>query len=148
MRRTFLLLQGPATPFFAHLAARLRSEGHRVFKLNFNAGDWLYGPRSCNLNYRGKAFDLCDFLDGVYRRLEITDQVLFGDRRPVHRPAIEHGKVLGVRTHVYEEGYFRPSWVTLERQGVNSHSPLPRNPDWYWKVGGRLSETSQPIHFQ
>ena len=144
MRKTFLLLQGPATPFFAHLAARLRSEGHRVFKLNFNGGDWLYGPRSDNLNYRGTVFDLRDFLDGVYRRCCITDQVLFGDRRPVHRPAIEHGKVLGVRTHVYEEGYFRPHWVTLEEQGVNARSMLPRDADWYWKVGGCLQDPPDP----
>ncbi|WP_458339329.1 capsular polysaccharide export protein, LipB/KpsS family, partial [Bordetella pertussis] len=28
----------------------------------------------------------------------------------------------GVRVHVFEEGYFRPHWVTLERGGVNAHS--------------------------
>ena len=139
------MLQGPATPFFARLADRLRREGHRVFKLNFNAGDWLYGLRPQALNYRGKVSDLCDFLDCLYRRFDITDQVLFGDRRPVHRPAVERAAVRGVRTHVYEEGYFRPYWVTLERRGSNGHSLLPREPDWFREVGGRLSDPPQPV---
>ena len=144
MRRVFLLLQGPATPFFSHLAIRLRSEGHHVLKLNFNGGDWLYGSRAFNLNYRGTVFELRDFLDDLYRRFQITDQVLFGDRRPVHRPAVEHAKTLGVRTHVYEEGYFRPHWVTLERQGVNGHSQLPRDADWFRSVGGCLPDPPEP----
>ena len=145
MRRTFLLLQGPATPFFARLADRLRREGHRVFKLNFNAGDWLYGSGPQVLNYRGQVSDLGDFLDGLYRRFDVTDQVLFGDRRPVHRPAVEHAEVGGVRTHVYEEGYFRPYWVTLERRGLKGQSLLPRDPDWFRKVGGHLSDPPQPV---
>jgi len=41
---------------------------------------------------------------------------------------------------VFEEGYFRPHWVTLEREGVNGHSLLPRDPDWFWAVGGDLGE--------
>lgn len=148
MRRTFLLLQGPATPFFTSLAEGLRQHGCQVLKLNFNAGDRLYWRGSHAVDYSGRPSDLPEYLDGLYRRFGVTDQLLFGDRRPIHRPAVELGKSRGVRTHVYEEGYFRPYWVTLERQGVNGHSPLPRNPDWYWKVGGRLSEPSQPIHFQ
>jgi capsular polysaccharide export protein len=32
---------------------------------------------------------------------------------------------------VFEEGYIRPDWVTLERDGVNGHSTLSRDPHWY-----------------
>jgi len=145
MRRTFLFLQGPATPFFARLADRLLADGHRVFKLNFNAGDWAYwAPRAC-WHFRGRPESLRDFLDDKYRKFGITDQVLFGDRRPVHRPAVEHAEVGGVRTHVYEEGYFRPYWVTLERRGLNGHSLLPRDPHWFREVGGRLPDPPQPV---
>lgn len=45
-----------------------------------------------------------------------------------------------MRTHVFEEGYFRPYWITLERDGVNGHSLLPRDPDWFRVVGRRLNE--------
>jgi capsular polysaccharide export protein len=148
MRRTFLFLQGPATPFFAHLARRLRAEGHRVVRVHFCAGDVAYGSVFGALTYRGRLENLRDWLGEVYRQHEITDQVLFGDRRPVHRPAVAHGEAWGVRSWVYEEGYFRPHWVTLEREGVNGHSLLPRDPDWFRDVGSRLLEPSGGVAFR
>ena len=146
-KRRFLFLQGVCSPFFAHLADRLGADGHHVLKINFTAGDVAYWGRRDSVAFRGRPENLRDFLDGVYRHHEITDQVLFGDRRPVHRPAVEHGEALGVRTHVFEEGYFRPHWVTLEREGVNGHSLLPRDPDWFWAVGGDLGEVEPPQPF-
>jgi capsular polysaccharide export protein len=56
---------------------------------------------------------------------------LFGDTRAVHLPAIRLARQRNVRVHVFEEGYLRPYWVTVERDGVNAHSPLPRDPAWY-----------------
>lgn len=147
MKRSFLFLQGPATPFFARLADRLASEGHAVHRIHFCAGDALYwGARSASW-FRGDVGLLRDVLDEHYQRYGITDQILFGDRRPVHRPAVAHGESCGVRTHVFEEGYFRPYWVTLEREGVNGHSLLPRDPEWFWEVGARLPEPAQPVAF-
>ena len=146
-KRRFLFLQGVCSPFFGQLADRLQVDGHHVQKINFTVGDSTYWGRRESLAFRGRLENLRDFLDGVYRRYDITDQVLFGDRRPVHRPAVEHAEALGIRTHVFEEGYFRPHWVTLEREGVNGHSLLPRDPDWFWAVGGDLEavETVQPF---
>jgi capsular polysaccharide export protein len=133
--RSFLFLQGVCSPFFARLADRLKGDGHRVFKINFNAGDCAYWGARPASNYRGAVSELGDFLNDTYQRYGITDQILFGDSRPVHRPAVNHGEVFGVRTHVFEEGYFRPFWLTLEREGVNGHSLLPRDPDWFREVG-------------
>lgn len=139
-KRRFLFLQGVCSPFFAGLADRLAADGHKVFKVNFNAGDLAYwGIRNSTL-FAGRPQDLHDFLDGIYRRFGITDQILFGDRRPVHRPAVDHAETLGIRTHVFEEGYFRPYWITLEREGVNGHSLLPRDPDWFREVGARVPD--------
>lgn len=137
-KRCFLFLQGVCSPFFPRLADRLLADGHQVFKVNFTAGDLAYWGGRKSANFRGRPQDLRDFLDAFYRRHGITDQVLFGDRRPIHRPAVEHAEALGIRTHVFEEGYFRPHWVTLEREGVNGHSLLPRDPEWFWAVGGDL----------
>lgn len=139
-RRSFLFLQGVCSPFFARLADRLAGEGHLIVKVNFNAGDVAYWGRRKSVLFRGSREELRDFLDRLYRRHGITDQILFGDRRPIHRPAVEHGDALGIRTHVFEEGYFRPHWVTLEREGVNGNSLLPRDPAWFWAVGGDLGE--------
>ena len=147
-KRNFLLLQGPSTPFFGRLADRLQADGHRVFRLNFCAGDAVHWGRRPARNFRGNLAELRDVLDEKYRKYDITDQVLFGDRRPVHQPALEHGKVCQVRTHVFEEGYFRPYWVTLERDGVNGHSLLPRDPDWYQEVGKSLLADGETVPFQ
>ena len=145
--RRFLFLQGVCSPFFVRLADRLLADGHKVFKINFNAGDTAYWGGRKSFNFRGRPQDLRDFIDRIYRDCGITDQVLFGDRRPVHRPAVDHAEALGIRTHVFEEGYFRPHWVTLEREGVNGHSLLPRDPDWFWAVGGDLGPEEKAVPF-
>lgn len=137
-KRSFLFLQGVSSPFFSCLADRLIDDGHTVHKINFNAGDVLYWGGRKSTHFRGRPQELREYFDALYRQHGITDQVLFGDRRPVHRPAVDHAEVLGIRTHVFEEGYFRPHWITLEREGVNGHSLLPRDPDWFWAVGGDL----------
>jgi len=126
------------SPFFSRLAGKLESDGHSVFKVNFNAGDSAYSLGHRSVRFNLPLEELSAFLDAVYRQYDITDQLLFGDRRPVHRPAVAHAEAYGIRTHVFEEGYFRPYWVTLEREGVNGHSLLPRDPDWFWSAGARL----------
>jgi len=133
-RNSFLFLQGVSSPFFARLAQALRAEGQWVKSVNFNVGDTLYGKGS-RVFYSARAEQLEEFYSRTFKAHSITDLVLFGDRRPVHVPAIELAKRLGVRVHVFEEGYFRPYWVTLERDGVNNHSLLPRDPQWYREVG-------------
>jgi capsular polysaccharide export protein len=145
--RRFLFLQGVCSPFFARLAGHLEEGGHAVFKVNFNAGDFAYWQGRNAYAFRGRPSEMPEFLDRVYRDCGITDQVLFGDRRPVHRPAVEHAERFGIRTHVFEEGYFRPHWVTLEREGVNGHSLLPRDPDWFWIAGGDLPDAAPALPF-
>jgi capsular polysaccharide export protein len=38
-------------------------------------------------------------------------------------------KLRNLRVFVFEEGYIRPDWMTLERDGVNGHSPFDRDPE-------------------
>jgi len=146
--RSFLFLQGVCSPFFARLADKLAGDGHRVFKINFNGGDIAYWGGRPAWSFRGRVEALPHFLEDRYRRFGITDQVLFGDRRAVHRPAVDLGERYGIRTHVFEEGYFRPFWVTLEREGVNGHSLLPRDPDWFRDVGESLPDYGDGEHFR
>jgi len=69
------------------------------------------------------------FFDRFLRSSQITDVILYGDCRPVHQAAVRMAKLRGVRVFVFEEGYIRPNWMTLERDGVNGHSPFDRDPD-------------------
>ena len=131
---SFLFLQGVSSPFFSRLAQRLRAEGQSVRQVTFNMGDTLYG-KGQRVFCSARPGQLDAFFADCFSRHEITDVVLFGDCRPVHKPAVRLARLRGIRVHVFEEGYFRPYWVTLERDGVNEHSRLPRDPDWYREVG-------------
>lgn len=123
------------------------ASGHGAFKVNFSAGDQVYWGLRRSFPFRGRPADLGDFLERIYSERGITDQIVFGDRRPVHRVAIARADRLGIRSHVFEEGYFRPYWITLEREGVNGHSLLPRDPDWFWSVGGDLPDGDAAVAF-
>lgn len=57
--------------------------------------------------------------------------ILFGDCCPPHLAAIAVCRDLGIRAHAFDKGYIRPDWMTFEAGGVNGHSSLPRDPDWY-----------------
>jgi capsular polysaccharide export protein len=138
--RSFLFLQGVCSPFFPCLADRLAADGHRVLKVNYNCGDLLYWGRRPACSFKDTPDRQPRFLENTFNSNGISDIVLFGDRRPVHIPAVALAIRTGVRVHVFEEGYFRPHWVTLERDGVNNHSLLPRDPAWYRAVGARLSD--------
>jgi capsular polysaccharide export protein len=127
--RSFLFLQGVNTPFFPKLADGLVANGHRVYRVNFNTGDTVYWGKRPAWAFRGPLATLETFLSSKIVEHGITDIALFGDRRSIHRFAISQNKA-GPRVHVFEEGYLRPHWVTLERGGVNANSPLPRNVEW------------------
>ncbi|MGQ7242649.1 capsule biosynthesis protein [Salinicola sp. V024] len=145
--KRFLLLQGVCSPFFDRLGEQLLAAGHEVIKINFTVGDSAFWRQGNTYAYRGQAKDIPEYLSQIWDRHEITDQVVFGDRRPVHRRAILAARRRGIRNHVFEEGYFRPYWVTLEREGVNAHSLLPRDPDWYREAGRRLPSAGRPMAF-
>ena len=143
VKRHFLFLQGVSSPFFKQLAKLLVGAGHRVTKISFNMGDVAYWAPGQSVWFRQDESEFAEFLAHMYQREGITDQVLFGDRRPVHRVAVQKAREQGLRNHVFEEGYFRPSWVTLEREGVNSRSQLPRDAAWLRAASRALSASCE-----
>ncbi|MEO8721899.1 MAG: capsular biosynthesis protein [Sphingobium sp.] len=129
--RNILLLQGLMGPLFRRLGQALRSGGYGVHKVNFNGGDRLFWRLPNGIDYRGSPAEWPEALKRLIADRQITDVVLFGDCRPMHIAAIAVCRDLHIPVHVFEEGYIRPDWVTLELGGVNGHSTLPRDPAWY-----------------
>ncbi|WP_174297879.1 capsule biosynthesis protein [Sphingomonas bacterium] len=127
--RCFLFLQGPHGSFFPRLGAALVAAGQRVRRINLNGGDRATWPQGDG--YRGGRRAWPGHVARYIARHRVTDLIVFGDGRPAHAAAIVVAAAAGVRVHVFEEGYIRPDWITLEREGVNGHSLLPRDPDWY-----------------
>jgi capsular polysaccharide export protein len=129
--RNFLFLQSLATPFFPRLAQALSSRGHRTRRINFNGGDRLFWPLPGAVDFLGADQEWPAFLADRMAEWQITDIILFGDCRPLHLIAREIARASEVAVHVVEEGYLRPNWITFERDGVNGHSTLPRDPRWF-----------------
>ena len=103
----------------------LRAAGAQVSRVGFNAGDraFWFGAKGY-IPYRGALDDWSGVFEGIVAERRITDIVLYGDTRPIHAQAIEKANELGLRVHVFEEGYMRPYWVTYERGGTNGNSRL------------------------
>jgi capsular polysaccharide export protein len=125
-----LLLQGPVGPFFWRLKKDLTRAGAEVFKVNFNGGDCLFYPFDAN-NFRGSTQEWSNYFESLLDRLQIDVVLFFGDCRPIHNVAHEIADRRNLKIGVFEEGYIRPDYVTLEEFGVNDHSLLPRLPEFY-----------------
>ncbi len=125
MSRCFLFLQGPHGPFFRQLAAGLTRAGASCRRVAFNRGDRAFwGNASTCERFTGHPDDWPAACADLLDRHKITDLVLYGDTRPIHRIAIKAARNRGLTVHVFEEGYLRPWWVTYERGGANANSPL------------------------
>ncbi len=122
MPRNVLLLQGPVGPFFRKFAIQLEQNGHNVLKVNLNGGDLFFYQRGNYINYQNTPALWPFWIESIIVQREIERIYLFGDCRRYHRQAIAVAKRLGVEVHVFEEGYVRPNYTTLERSGVNGHS--------------------------
>lgn len=128
-KRSFLFLQGPLSPFFRRLGQAIAREGAQVNRVNFCGGDVFYWPRGNTHSWQGHMYEWPQWVAELMKQYRITDLVLIGDWRPLHREAIWLAKFQGCRIWVYEEGYIRPGYITLEEGGVNAYSQLPRSPE-------------------
>ena len=130
--RHFLFLRGPFGPFFRQVADQLGISGFKVTKIVFDGGDLSdWGYLKPHTRYPEDEALWPAWIDRFLAERKITDLVVFNDCIEVHMAAIAAAKRRGLRVHVFEEGYFRPLWITLETDGVNAYSPCPRDPDFY-----------------
>jgi capsular polysaccharide export protein len=136
---TFLFLQGLASPFMYKLARHLRAAGHRVLRVNLSGADLAFWPERA-INFRKRETEWPAFIARTLRDNNVSDIVLFGDCRPAHKVAIAAARNLGIATHLFEEGYIRPNWITLESWGTNGHSAIPRDPDRIRELASRVAE--------
>lgn len=119
-----LLLQGPVGPFFSKLASFFRQRGTKTHKINFNPGDeWFYSPKEANTFLYDFTLDYWpEYLERYLVQNQIGAIFLFGDCRPIHQPAKQLCEKYGLDLWVFEEGYYRPHYFTMEYFGVNANS--------------------------
>jgi len=142
--RSFILLQGPQSRFFRTLGLRLLDLGHKVAKVNFCGGDLVHWPRPHAYMFRKSFHEWPGWFLELVRAREATDLLLFGDRRPMQHEAVRLARLHGLRVHVLEEGYLQPGFITVERDGANGRSRLPRTPEGVRELAAGLPELPPP----
>lgn len=140
--RTYLFLQGPPGPLFRRLGQAMAERGVVVHRINISGGDFRDWPDGA-VDFRGRYSEWPAFIDRYLRQHQVTDILLFGDCRPYHVSARGIAELRNVRTHVLEEGYLRPDWMTLEREGVNARSTLGRDKQRFLADAKRLRPEPQ-----
>ncbi|PIE08496.1 MAG: capsule biosynthesis protein CapA [Rhodobacterales bacterium] len=129
--RSFLFLQGPHGPFFRQLARMLRAAGASCWRVGFNRGDEVFwgvfrGEAASYIRFTGAQDTWGETFARLLDEKSVTDIVLYGDTRFIHKEAVRIAKARGLTVHVFEEGYLRPYWVSYERGGSNGNSRLMR----------------------
>ncbi|MCR8696657.1 MULTISPECIES: capsule biosynthesis protein [Campylobacter] len=129
--KNILLLQGPMGDFFNKLDNICTQKGAFVTRIGFNAGDAYFSKTKSYFAYKGRPKQWAKFINKFYQDNNIDIVFLFGDCRFYHKIAIKIAKGLGIDVYVFEEGYLRPGFITMEYYGVNNHSRMPRDREFY-----------------
>lgn len=120
-----LLIQGKMGSFFSRFASFLMGQGITVSKINLNAGDgYFYQHKERVYNYRDTLGNFEGYLSHLIHDEKIDAVVCFGDCRPHHAIAGSVCRREGVGFFVFEEGYLRPDYITLQQDGINGNSQL------------------------
>lgn len=122
--RRFLIVSAPFGRFGAVMASVLEARGANVNRMIFNAGDAMNWRRSGGIVFKDTAKAWTEGL--IEFASAFTDIILFGEAGEYNRAVLAASDRLQARVWVLENGYFRPDWITVERNGVNGSSALPR----------------------
>jgi len=129
--KNILLLQGPMGKFFNLLDHKFMNLGATTFRIGLNAGDEFFADARHFTPFKGRIEEWNSFISMFYEQHSIDMVFVFGDCRFYQSEAIKVAKKQGVEVFVFEEGYVRPDFITLEKNGVNDNSFLPREREFY-----------------
>ena len=111
------------------MAEALEAKGADVRRMIFSAGDAFDWRRSGGVRFRASAEVWREQAPSLMS--DYTDVVIFGEGGAYNRAVLDLTDLIPARIWVLENGYFRPDWVTVERNGVNGSSRLPRSREGY-----------------
>ncbi len=141
--KNILFLQGPMGSFFKKIDNLFRENGAVTHKIGFNAGDYFFSNHDNYIAYKDTREEYKNFIIKFLKNKRIDKIFLFGDCRFYQRISINVALDLSVNVYVFEEGYIRPNYITMEKYGVNDFSHIPRNSDFYDKL--KLYEIEEPL---
>ena len=117
--------------FFKKMDLLFKKEGATTYKVGFNAGDCLFSNFYNYASFRGRREEWPEFIEHFLHQKKIDKIFLFGDCRYYQSMAIKEAMKIGIDVYVFEEGYVRPNYITMEKYGVNNYSRISRDPNFY-----------------
>jgi len=144
--KNILFLQGPMGTFFKKLDKYFQHKGALTYRIGFNMGDQLFSCTSNYTAYRDKFESWSNFIEDFLLQKKINKIFLFGDCRYYQRIVCKIAYAHNIDIYVFEEGYLRPDYITLEKFGVNNFSRLSRDPDFYRRLEIVMLPSPKPAH--
>lgn len=129
--KNILFLQGPMGNFFKKVDNLFIKQGATTYKIGFNMGDSFFSNHFNYIAYRDKREEFASFIQDFLQKKKIDKILLFGDCRFYQKTAINIAMKLEIDVFVFEEGYIRPNYITMERYGVNNFSKISRERVFY-----------------
>ena len=143
--KNILFLQGPIGSFFRHLDLHFRTKGANTLRITLNSSDWFFSNRDNTIPFKGRPQNWFKFIKSFLIVNKIDKIFLSGDCRFYQRIAIKASMELNIDIFVFEEGYIRPNFITMERYGVNNFSKISRDPNFYLELDHYFIETKIPL---
>ena len=130
-----LFLVGPIGSFFSRLSRYLENKDVKTYKIQFPLHEYGF-PKFKTIAYSKEIDYFKDFLRKIILEKKIKHIFMYGNVLIPHRQAIdlvEEFKSEGIQiyTHIFELGYLRPNFVTLEDKGVNYESSFILNKKFF-----------------
>ncbi|WP_457746025.1 capsule biosynthesis protein [Sulfurimonas sp.] len=145
--KNILFLQGPMGSFFKRLDTLFTKEGATTYKVGFNMGDSFFSNHYNYVAYRDTPENYQTFISNFLYSNKIDMIFLFGDCRFYQSVSIKVATSLGIDIFVFEEGYIRPNYITMEKFGVNNFSRIPRDPKFYNEITTIKEQQAQNTHY-
>lgn len=132
-----LFLIGPIGTFFARLSNYLEENNVRTYKISFPLYEYGF-PKSRLIKFDQDIYLFKNFLKKILIDKEIKHIFMYGNVLIPHRQALSLVDALKkedihVICHIFELGYLRPNFVTLENKGINYDSSLIKSREFYLK---------------
>lgn len=144
--KNVLLLQGPMGSFFKRVDKNLRKQGAKTHKIGFTMGDQFFSHADNYVAFRDQSEKWPNTIKRFLQEKQIDMVMLFGDCRYYQRVTTECAREMDIDIFVFEEGYLRPHYITMEKFGVNGFSQLSRDPAFYLSLPVEL--VCEPEHAQ
>ena len=129
--KNILFLQGPMGTFFRKIDTSFRKKGANTYKIGFNMGDQFFAHADNYTAFRKTPEEWAAFIEDFLVQKKIDKIFLFGDCRYYQRIARKVAYEHHIDVYVFEEGYLRPNYITLEKFGVNGFSQISREINFY-----------------